>query len=148
MRIRGSRYCPYEHAESLGIAIVFMRLPENRWGECDCEHGVIRLHKDLNVVECRCTLAHELAHALAGDPPSPFGLIRTRAERRAKCAAAQFLICPIEYACAEECYGPSVAGISWALEVIPEIVVDFRTYVARLSPSRSSADLAIEMSAC
>ena len=145
---KGSLYSPFDEADRLGVKIVMVNdLAHHQWGEFDLYANTIRLHKDLNTVEIRSTLAHEVAHAIVADEPLEYGDEWTRREIAADRRAAFNLICPIEYKWAKNCCGSTVEGIAWALNVIPEVVQNFRTYCS-FSPSSPSAVLAIEMSAC
>lgn len=75
----------------------------------------------------RCNLAHELAHAVHGDPPGH----HPRAERRAWETAAQWLIHPTEYADAEKCYGPHPGALAAELGVTRHLIEVWQTMTTR-----------------
>lgn len=83
--------------------------------------------------EARSTLAHEVQHALAGDVPSPFGLIRQRQELLARRRTAQVLIDPDEYAQAELLRGPYSAAIAHELDVTMRVVDDWQQMLRAMS---------------
>ena len=78
-------------------------------------HGL--LHREL-----RCTLAHELAHAMAGDEPTGIGWLDARMERIADERAARWLILPADYAAAETLYGPHPGALARELGVTIHIL--------------------------
>ena len=82
----------------------------------------ISIRDDLGHARYRCTLAHELGHAIRGDTPTGVDWADARAERAADHIAAQLLISPAEYALAEEIHGPGVAGLAHALDVTPHLI--------------------------
>lgn len=86
-------YDPHEHADKLGLTVVFDDdLPDDRCGEYVFDHGIIVLRAGLGRVRERCVLAHEIVHweygdALTGNPKAD-----TRIERHADLVAARRLI--------------------------------------------------------
>lgn len=67
--------------------------------------------------EHRCTLAHELAHAMAGDEPTGIAWADARMERAADVTAARWLITEDAYAAAEALYGPHPGALARELGV-------------------------------
>lgn len=128
---RGRRYDPWAHAQSLGVSVIEARLRGTLWGEYRHHDGLIVLRRGMTRREARCTLTHELMHAIAGDAPTRFGHLHRLRERRADWSAALLLVCPDEYALAEALYGPHRAALAAELDVIPEVIDDWRLAVAR-----------------
>ena len=133
----GSAYDPWAHAETLGLQVDSRwLLPHGERGRFILAEQRIELRRGLTARAARCVLAHEIAHAMAGDGPTPFGPMRDRQETLANRRAALRLICPAEYAAAEATYGPSVAPLADELDVLPSVVVDFRqAMIAMRAPS-------------
>ena len=144
----GLEYDPWHHAEELGLTIQEVRLPARRRGEYVHADRLILLAPRMGHREARCTLAHEIQHAIAGDLPTPFGPAHMRQERLATKRAAALLIDVDEYVAAERLrdgHGPSIAH---DLDVTFKTLGDWRYYVAKDSPSASIALRAIVRSAC
>ncbi|CAB0542834.1 ImmA/IrrE family metallo-endopeptidase [Corynebacterium diphtheriae] len=78
----------------------------------------ISIRVGMTDAETLCSLAHELGHAHYGDPPGHHGLQETRADR----FAARLLISPVEYAAAEQIYGPHPARIAHELGVTTHLI--------------------------
>nr|DAK57406.1 MAG TPA: IRRE PROTEIN, Deinococcus, Radiotolerance, Gene regulation.24A [Caudoviricetes sp.] len=78
-----------------------------------------------------CALAHELAHAHYGDPPGH----QPRYEARADRFAAKLLVSPVEYATAEQTYGPHPARIAHELGVTIHIINVWRAMNERKIPA-------------
>lgn len=135
----GRAYCPWRHAETLGVDVVEQPLKRLRWGQYVDHERTIYLAPGLTDVEARSTLAHEVQHAIRRDGPTVFGGLMVRQEWLAMQGSAALLVSAAEYAEAENLYGPSVAGIARELHVIPEIVLQWRRYVLRAESSALSA---------
>lgn len=108
----GLEYDPWHHAEALGLTVQEVRLQARRRGEYDHGKRLILLKPGMSHREARCTLAHEIQHAVAGDLPTPFGPAHRRQELLANKRAAELLIDAKEYAAAERLrdgHGPSIA---------------------------------------
>lgn len=135
----GRAYCPWRHAESLGVEVLELPLKRLRWGQYDDHARAIYLAPGLTHVEARSTLAHEVQHAMRRDRPTVFGGLMVRQEWLAMQGSAALLVSASEYAEAENLYGPSVAGIARELHVIPEVVLQWRRYVVRAESSALSA---------
>lgn len=79
----------------------------------------------------RTTLAHELAHALAGDTTTPSRLRNARQEHRADKIAAQLLISPHAYEEAETLVGPHPGALARELGVTTHMIRVWRTHHER-----------------
>lgn len=84
--------------------------------------GLITLRSDLGPVARRVTLAHEVAHHLAGDEPTVDAVLDARQERRAWEQTARWLICPVEYKLAERLHGPHEGALAHELGVTTHLV--------------------------
>ena len=126
---QGKAYSPWEHAEILGVPVETQWLRGRRWGEYHAGTHTIRLDRRLLRVEARSILAHEVQHAIHRDVPSGFGPVDARMERRARLNAALLLVDPHEYAEAEALCDGADCGIAHALDVIPEVLADWRMAV-------------------
>jgi hypothetical protein len=144
----GLDYDPWQHAERLSLTVEERKLPSRHRGEYHHGERLILLAPGLNHREARCTLTHEILHALAGDTPSPFGPLHRRQEIRARRGAAHLLIDAGEYAAAEQLRDGHLRSIAYDLEVTVRIVTDWRTYCASEDPRLSSALRAMLRSAC
>ena len=82
----------------------------------------ITLRHGMTDVQTRCTIAHELAHAVHHDPPGHYPTHETRADR----AAAHLLITPAEYAQAELIFGPDVDRIAAEIGVTRHLATVWR----------------------
>lgn len=87
----------------------------------------ISLRRGLLDRELRCTLAHELAHAVAGDEPTGIAWLDARMERIADERAARWLILPADYAAAEALYGPHPGALARELGVTHHILRVWQT---------------------
>lgn len=128
----GKNYDPWAHAEALGVCVREGRLPALRWGEYRDTQRLIMLAKGMTRRGQRSVLAHEVQHAERRDVSTLFGPLHERQERRARLAAAQLLVSPLEYAVAEALHGPLDAYIADELDVIPEVLADWRMAVHTL----------------
>lgn len=77
--------------ELRGWDVVHARLPIDVKGVCDFQAKRITLDADLLEVEARCTLAHELLHAIRGPVPAN-PVLAAREERQVERQAARGLI--------------------------------------------------------
>ena len=77
----------------------------------------ISIRCDLGPTRYKCTLAHELAHAMAGDEPTGIAWADARMERAADITAARWLITEDAYAAAEALYGPHPGALARELGV-------------------------------
>lgn len=129
--VRGRRYDPWAEAERLGVAVTEARLRGDLWGEYRHDDRLIVLRRGLTRREGRCVLAHEIEHARAGDTPTRLGYLHHLRERRADRRAALLLVDPMEYALAEDLFGPVDALLAAELDVIPEVLADWRVAMRR-----------------
>ena len=86
----------------------------------------ISIRRDLGWVNARCTLAHELGHALNNHDSRAEAWLRDRQEREADIFAANVLIDPSEYKNAELLYGPHPGAIAHELGVTNHLVAVWR----------------------
>lgn len=117
-------------AHELGLTVVERR-GHHRGGYHD---GIrqIRLNPGMSARLTRSLLAHEIAHAIHRDVPSPYGPVRMKQERRAWEWAAVYLIDPTDFAAAEDarnCHSPSMA---YDLGVTVELVDAYRGALQRI----------------
>lgn len=126
----GLSYDPWAHAQELGLTIIEDHLPRGRRGEYWHDERLIILARGLSHRAARSTLAHEIAHAIAGDEPVEFGPMHMKQETRASRLAALLLIDPVEYFSAEALHGGHVPAIAHELNVTPKVLVDWREYAA------------------
>jgi Zn-dependent peptidase ImmA (M78 family) len=87
MTFRGA-YDPYEHADRLGIPVVYGRLRTDNGMWIPAERAIV-LRRGMRRLLERSTLAHELGHAVLGHLDD-----RPRHERQADIYAARHLIDP------------------------------------------------------
>lgn len=92
---------------------------------------LISLRAGLGPVNRRCTLAHELAHAIHGDDPAATGWLRARQEARADQQAADWLIDPDAYRQAEAMHGPHPGALAAELGVTVHLVQVWRDHMVR-----------------
>ncbi len=144
----GLAYDPWQHAEGLRLTVEERKLSSRHRGEYHHAERLILLTPGLSHREARCTLTHEIQHALVGDLPTPFGPLHRRQEIRARKGAAHLLIDAGEYAAAEQLRDGHLRSIAYDLEVTVRIVNDWRTYCASEDPRLSSALRAMLRSAC
>lgn len=97
-------------------------------------HGsrTIRLDPKMPRRVARSVLAHELAHHVFGDQPSPYGPVRAKQERRANEWAALRLITPEAFAEVEQLRDGHTASMAHDLDVMPELVEAFRRLLLRV----------------
>lgn len=90
---------------------------------------LIVLHDRLNDRQRRCTLQHELIHAVRHDAGCGT-LAGIRAEKRTRRQTAATLIDPLEYATAEAAYDGDTYLMSVELGVTTQVLEDYRAYLA------------------
>lgn len=116
-------------ATHLGITITTHNgPPKGRY-----QPGVISLSRNMGNLNLRCTLAHELGHAVHADDPHATGWLKARQECRADEYAARLLIDTTEYQLAEHLHGPHPGAIAAELGVTVHLVQVWR----RLHPERN-----------
>ncbi|WP_225976710.1 MULTISPECIES: ImmA/IrrE family metallo-endopeptidase [Corynebacterium] len=114
----------YELADRLGVTITTHDRGPKGWYEHHTQK--ISLRYDLRAANLRCTLAHELGHAIRGDEATGIEHFDQRAERAADQFAARLLISPAEYAAAEALYGPHEGAIARELGVTTHLLAVWR----------------------
>lgn len=116
-------------AESLGVSVV--EHDEGPKGFYWHAGRRISLRRGLAGPSLRCTLAHELGHAVAGDEASGVDWADARRERAADQFAAELLITREAYAEAEEIVGPHPGALARELGVTIHMVDVWRSLYAR-----------------
>lgn len=110
----------YQLAAALGVTITeHTGGPKGRYTH---QARIISLRRGLLHRELRCTLAHELAHAVAGDEPTGIAWLDARMERIADERAARWLITEDTYAAAERLVGPHPGALARELGVTLHIL--------------------------
>lgn len=117
---RGLRYDPFEHAEDLGIPVIFrpLRAANGMWLP---DHQVIVVQPGMRALHTRSTLAHEIAHALLGHEDD-----RPKHEVAADRYAGTLLIHPRECERAMR-HVSDVPSLSLELQVSQRILTDYLT---------------------
>lgn len=116
-------------AETLGITVEddhHGQLHPGDLGGYIHHNRLILLDPTLGAVNRRCTLAHELAHAIRGDIPCGNPHFDARAERAADQIAAELLISHTDYAAAEALYGAHDGAIARELGVTTHLLAVWR----------------------
>jgi hypothetical protein len=85
-------YHPWRHAQSLGVDVVFVDLPERCLGYWDADARTVFLQRGLTQRQRRSVLAHEIEHASHDDRPLLDAVLHARRERATDAAAARRLI--------------------------------------------------------
>jgi Zn-dependent peptidase ImmA (M78 family) len=131
----GLDYCPWQHAEKLGLTVEERRLPSRRRGEYLHREHLILLAPGLTHREARSTLAHEIQHALAGDIPTAFGPLQRKQEILARRNCAALLVDIDEYAAVERVRDGHLRSMAHDLDVTLRVLQDWRTYCVIAVPS-------------
>lgn len=121
----GTQYDPWAHAQDLGLTVIEAHMDGTRRGEYWHDERLIVVRARLTQRAARSTLAHEIAHALAGDRPTVFGPMHRRAEIRASRTAATWLVDTDEYAIAEQLHAGHLPAIAYELNVTPKVLEDW-----------------------
>lgn len=129
----GREYDPWRHAAAIHLDVREGPLRRGRWGEYHRATHTATLAEGMTRREARSVLAHEVQHAIARDAPSRYGLIADRQEMLARRRAAALLVDPGEYRAAELVFGADLAAIADELDVIPEVLADWRLAVRSVS---------------
>lgn len=119
-------YCPYAHAEHLGIKLVYRRLEKSN-GLWVPEHRAIFLQPGMRAAHERSVLAHEIGHAKLGHEHRD----NPKHELQAHLYAARRLINRADYIKAERMYGGNRDLIAHQLGVVAEIVRAYQLIVER-----------------
>ncbi|MEJ6019844.1 ImmA/IrrE family metallo-endopeptidase [Corynebacterium sp. H113] len=110
----------HELAEQIGVTVTTHDEGPKGWYSHHLR--TISLHTSLRAANYRCTLAHEIAHAIAGDTHTGLAHFDARAERAANMTAAQMLITQHDYEQAERIHGPHLGAIARELGVTKELL--------------------------
>ncbi|MBW1639287.1 ImmA/IrrE family metallo-endopeptidase [Microbacterium resistens] len=121
-------------ADALGLTIEYYPLAR-RNGEYRHDLRRIRLRDGMTIRQERSTLAHELAHAVFADVPSPYGPVTAKQERRADEWAALRLITTDAYRAAEERWNGHLGAIAYDLAVTSRLVKAYQGLLLRLGPA-------------
>lgn len=120
-------YDPGIHAESLGLTIIEeAELPPHWRGAYWHQGRTIYLIKGMSNRQRRCTLAHEVQHAIAGDVASDDPYINLQQEKLARKRSANCLIDIMEYFAATSKRGWSATSIAFELKVDMRTLKDWR----------------------
>lgn len=122
----GRNYDPWIHAFELRLDIIEEDLSGKQRGEYRHSERLIILRKGLSERAARCTLAHEIQHALAGDVPTCSKSLQRKAELRACRRAAWALIDPFEYQEAEQLHDGHHPSIAHSLNVTTKVLNDWQ----------------------
>lgn len=116
---------------SLGVRVHEVDdLPDDRDGEYLHEQRLIRLQRGMARRLRRSVLAHECAHALAGDVPTLSSWSTHRQERRADEWAAVHLIDPADYRAADIRHAGHLEAMALTLDVTTDLVAVYRDLLA------------------
>lgn len=111
-------------AERLGVHIQWHTGgPKGLWVST---HRIITLREGMGHRKTRCTLAHELGHAVHNDQPAPSDYIYNRQEARADRWAAGALITQSTYEEAEALVGSHAGALALELGVTTHIIHTWR----------------------
>jgi Zn-dependent peptidase ImmA (M78 family) len=117
-------------AEELGLTVIEKR-GRHHGGY---HHGsrMIRLDPHMPRRVARSVLAHEIAHSVFQDQPTPHGPARAKQERRANEWAALQLITPEAFAEAERHRGGHTGSMAHDLAVTTEIIEAYQRLLLRI----------------
>ncbi|MDQ1131175.1 ImmA/IrrE family metallo-endopeptidase [Microbacterium sp. SORGH_AS_0888] len=117
--------------DALGVTVEYVDLPRDRDGEYVHSLGLIRLQRGMATRLHRSVLAHECAHAVFADVPSPSAQVNRKQERRADEWAAQRLIDIREYERAEALHQGNIEALAVELGVTVDLIRAFRSALSR-----------------
>ena len=123
-------------AETLGITVEddhHGHLHPGDLGGYIHHNRLILLDPTLGAVNRRCTLAHELAHALRGDEPTGNPHFDARSERAADYMAAEMLISRAEYELAERLHDGHEGAIARELGVTRHLLATWKKMHERVN---------------
>lgn len=123
-------------AEQIGVQVQYHCTGPKGW--YSDSRQLISLRRDLGPVRMRCTLAHELAHAIRGDTRTGIRHFDERMERQTDRIAVGLLISEYDYREAEQVVGPHVAGLARELGVTQEVIRTWRTWYTPSIPIAES----------
>lgn len=125
----GREYDPWSHAHELGLSVIEGPLPPRTHGLYVHAERQVILRPGLSERAARCTLAHEIQHAIAGDEPTWSMHLHRKAEVLASRRAAWMLIDPYEYAQAEREHDGHPAPMAHALNVTVKVLRDWQATI-------------------
>lgn len=114
------------------VRIEYGELPADRDGEYRWKQNVICLRPGMTARLHRSVLAHELAHAIAGDRPSRRRAVFLKQEQRAEEWAAMQLISLEAYRRAECIHDGHAGAMAVELGVVRSIVDAYRAQLLRI----------------
>lgn len=114
----------HQLATSIGVTVTTHTGGAKGW--YDHPTHTISIRDDLRAANYRCVLAHELAHAVAGDVPTGIDHFDQRMERSADMMAASLLIDRDAYAQAEAIHGGHLGAIARELGVTQHLLTVWR----------------------
>jgi len=117
-------------ASELGLTIIEKR--GRHLGGYHAGSKTVRLDPSMPRRVARSVLAHEIAHHVFADEPSPYGPVTAKQERRANEWAALQLITPEAFAEAEKTRNRHTPSMAFDLDVTPEIVDAYRRVLVRI----------------
>lgn len=117
-------------ASELGLTIIERR--GRHLGGYHAGSRTIRLDPSMPRRFARSVLAHEIAHHVFADEPSPYGPVTAKQERRANEWAALHLITADAFADAEKHRNGHTASMAFDLDVTPELVDAYRRVLVRI----------------
>lgn len=117
-------------ADQLGLTVIERR--GNTPGGYHDGLARIRLDPGQSIRAQRSFLAHEIAHALFRDSPSPYAVVAMKQERRAWNWAARYLITPEGFALTERMREGHSASMAYDLGVTVELVEAYRKQLLRV----------------
>ncbi|ASE56571.1 ImmA/IrrE family metallo-endopeptidase [Corynebacterium jeikeium] len=121
----------HQLAEELGVTITTHDRGPKGWYHHHTR--TISLRSDLRAANYRCTLAHELAHALRGDEPTGNPHFDARSERAADYMAAEMLISRAEYELAERLHDGHEGAIARELGVTRHLLATWKKMHERVN---------------
>ena len=120
----GLAYDPREHAERLQVAVKYGVLPNGWRGAYSHLKHTIYLVEGMSRREERSTLAHEVAHAIAGDEFAKLDFFSIKQESHANLIASRALIDFKEYQNAERLHGGHIPSLAHELNVT-ELMIQY-----------------------
>lgn len=119
-------------AQEQQVTIEYARTHNEHDGVWLPRKRIIRLRPNMHARLHRSVLAHELAHAVYGDIPSPFGPVHMRQEHRAEAWAAAQLIDLSSYRQAETVCEGHAGAMAVELGVMRSIVSAYQSLLERV----------------
>ncbi len=120
----------HQLATSLGVTVTAHTGGVKGWFEHRTK--TISIRNDLRAANYRCTLAYEIAHAVAGDTPTGIPHFDQRMERSADMTAASMLIDQDVYQQAEAVHGTHTGALARELGVTTHMLAVWRDTLERI----------------